>query len=195
MTTKPTKSTSKSPILVLCFSALLLSACATQGVPADTPSTQEAAPTASAGPAADWVELQQELDTALRNIDGAEIAARSDLELHLRIPVSDGFGSGSAELRPALTHALDSLTPAFIRHPEITLHIVGHTDSVGSEMYNLQLSIKRSEAVMEYLRSGGMALDRMSADGKGEAEPIASNARESSRTRNRRVEIFVRPKD
>ncbi|PKO56975.1 MAG: lipoprotein attached to the membrane by a lipid anchor [Betaproteobacteria bacterium HGW-Betaproteobacteria-21] len=195
MTTTPPKSTSKSLLLPLCLSALFLSACATQGVPADTPSARPA-PVASTAQVADLAALQQELRTALGSIDGAEIiAASSAAELHLRIPVSNGFGSGSAELRPALTRALESLLPAFVRHPEAALHIVGHTDSIGSEMHNLQLSIKRGEAVMEYLRSGGVALDRMSADGKGEAEPIADNAQESGRTRNRRVEIFVRPKD
>lgn len=194
MTTTPPKSTSKSLLLPLSLSALLLSACATQGVTADKPSARPA-PVASTAQVANLAALQQELRTALASIDGAEIAASSEAELHLRIPVSNGFGSGSAELRPALTRALESLLPAFVRHPEAALHIVGHTDSIGSEMHNLQLSIKRGEAVMEHLRSGGVALDRMSADGKGEAEPIADNAQESGRTRNRRVEIFVRPKD
>lgn len=181
-------------MIPLCMSALLISACATQGGTASTPD-QAAPPAEAARPASttNWPELQQTLSTALASIDGAEIAAPSTQELHLRIPVANGFGSGSADLRPALTRALDSIVPAFVAHPEVVLHIVGHTDSVGSEMNNLQLSIKRGEAVMEYLRSRGVALDRMSADGMGEAEPIADNARDSGRARNRRVEIFVRP--
>lgn len=191
MNTSTPGSAGKFLLIPLCLSALLLAACATQGNVADGPAAKPAIATPTA-PTANWAELQQELGNALGPIDGAEILAPSATELHLRIPVSNGFGSGSAELRPALTGALDGVVPALVGHPEVVLHIVGHTDSVGSEMYNLQLSIKRAEAVMEYLRSRGVALDRMSADGRGEAEPIADNARESNRTRNRRVEIFVR---
>lgn len=180
-------------LLPLALSALLLSACATQGTTADTTSGAPT-PVVSTAPATDWDGLQQALSTALATIDGAELAPAPDAGLHLRIPVSNGFGSGSAELRPALTQALDRIVPAITEHPEVALHIVGHTDSVGSEMYNLQLSIKRGEAVMEYLRGRGVALERMSADGKGEAEPIADNGRESGRTRNRRVEILLLPR-
>ena len=71
-------------------------------------------------------------------------------------------------------------------------HVVGHTDSQGSEMHNLQLSIGRAEAVADHLRRRGIALERLSADGRGEADPLTSNASETGRARNRRVELQLR---
>ena len=65
------------------------------------------------------------------------------------------------------------------------------TDSQGSEMINLQLSITRAEAVVEHLRQRGIALERLSADGRGEADPLTSNATEEGRARNRRVELIL----
>lgn len=142
-----------------------------------------------------WTQLQQRLNGVLGSAADTEVSAPTPTTLHLRIPVADGFDSGSAEIRPQLAAILDSIAPTLEDYPEVALQIVGHTDSAGSEMFNLKLSIKRSEAVMEYLRKRGVALERMSADGKGEAEPIADNARESGRARNRRVEVHLKAQE
>lgn len=179
--------------VTLCACALLLSGCASQQPKPASPAPETA--TGKVAPKIDWAGLKDELTAALSSVGGAEVSAPAAGELHLRIPVSDGFASGSAELRPSLVAALARVVPALDGRPEVALHIIGHTDSVGSEMYNLQLSIRRAEAVMEHLRTRGIALHRMSADGKGEAEPIADNAHESGRARNRRVEILLRTRD
>ncbi|MBR0566573.1 OmpA family protein [Azoarcus sp. L1K30] len=182
-------------LLPLCLGAFVVTACSTPAPPGDlgatstttAPVTHPRAVTNSA-----WAQLQQRLNGVLGNVADAEVSAPTLTSLHLRIPVSNGFDSGSAEVRPQLAAILDSIVPTLKDYPEVALQIVGHTDSAGSEMYNLKLSIKRSEAVMEYLRKRGVALDRMSADGKGEAEPIANNAHEAGRARNRRVEIHLK---
>jgi OOP family OmpA-OmpF porin len=72
------------------------------------------------------------------------------------------------------------------------LQIWGHTDSLGSNIYNLKLSLRRSNAVKDWLVSH-QVLDasKIDADGKGEEEPIASNRTREGRQRNRRVEIFL----
>lgn len=57
----------------------------------------------------------------------------------------------------------------------------------------MQLSIRRAEAVVEYLRGRGIALTRLQADGRGETEPFADNGIEVGRAKNRRVEMIVRP--
>lgn len=185
-------------IATACAFALMLAACATTS---DTPGQQSSntpyssttttpRPPASA-PKVDWATLQKELAAALRETPDAEVGEPTVSGLHLRIPVSNGFGSGSADPRPALAKVLDNLVAPLTARPAISIKIIGHTDSQGSEMYNLQLSIRRAEAVMEYLRSRGIALDRLAADGKGEMEPIADNAKEATRARNRRVEIYL----
>lgn len=73
----------------------------------------------------------------------------------------------------------------------------GHTDSVGSDAYNMRLSMRRAEAVKAYLVSKGVARERVYSQAKGEREPIVSNADAAGRAMNRRVEIELvgtRPK-
>jgi OOP family OmpA-OmpF porin len=68
---------------------------------------------------------------------------------------------------------------------------VGHTDSVGSDAYNQQLSVRRAEAVKAYLVSKGIEKNRIYTEGKGEKQPVADNKTKEGRTKNRRVEIEV----
>ena len=145
-------------------------------------------------PVIQWSGLQEKLRQALQAFPEAEIGVNQEQDgLHLMIPVTRGFPSGKAEIRPSLAQVLNAIAPVLADESKVAIHIVGHTDSVGNEMYNQKLSILRAEAVMEYLRGRGIALERLSADGKGEAEPIADNAKESGRARNRRVEFFLLP--
>ncbi len=71
------------------------------------------------------------------------------------------------------------------------IEIAGHTDSVGSEMYNLRLSEARANAVRDYLIQHGISPDRLIAKGYGESRPIAPNTTREGRAKNRRVEFTV----
>jgi outer membrane protein OmpA-like peptidoglycan-associated protein len=77
------------------------------------------------------------------------------------------------------------------RYDQTVVHAVGHTDSTGSDAYNQNLSERRADAVASYLRSQGVAGNRLYATGRGESEPRASNATEEGRKLNRRVELFI----
>ena len=68
---------------------------------------------------------------------------------------------------------------------------IGHTDSIGTNEYNQKLSVRRAEAVKSYLVSKGVAADRVYTEGKGEAQPVASNKTRDGRQQNRRVELEV----
>jgi OOP family OmpA-OmpF porin len=68
---------------------------------------------------------------------------------------------------------------------------IGHTDSIGSDAYNLKLSVRRAEAVKAYLVSKGIEPNRIYTEGKGKAQPIADNRTAEGRAKNRRVEIEV----
>lgn len=139
----------------------------------------------------DWSGLHQRLAGATTATKGIEISRLDKQGLRLQIPVADGFATGKTDIRPSLASVLDALTPILAPEDGAAVRVVGHTDSQGSEMINLQLSIARAEAVVEHLRERGIALERLSADGRGEADPLTSNATEAGRARNRRVELLL----
>jgi outer membrane protein OmpA-like peptidoglycan-associated protein len=80
-----------------------------------------------------------------------------------------------------------------VRYGKTTLTIVGHTDNAGTNEYNQKLSERRAHAVAEYFEARRVDPVRMALVGKGEAQPMTSNASESGRQANRRVEIYVEP--
>ena len=71
------------------------------------------------------------------------------------------------------------------------IDVIGHTDSDGSEEYNMGLSIRRAESVREYMVSEGVDASNIDVSGEGESNPIASNATKEGRAENRRVDIHV----
>ena len=88
------------------------------------------------------------------------------------------------------------IAAAFLRSQPAAdrVRIVGFTDSVGEDSSNLELSVRRAEAVRDYLvRNHGLLPERLLAGGMGEAEPVASNDTEAGRRSNRRVEIYIEP--
>ncbi len=171
--------------------AMLLAACATPSPGPSSDAVNLHARVRVPAPEPDWAALQQRLVDATAAMNGIEIGAADRQGLRLQIPVADGFASGKAEIRPPLASALDALAPALAAEQGVAVKVVGHTDSQGSEMVNLRLSIARAEAVMEYLRQRGIALERLTADGHGEADPLTSNASEEGRARNRRIELIL----
>ncbi len=103
------------------------------------------------------------------------------------------FATNSAAIMSESVHILQQAVEAMRRHPGIDVLIVGHTDSTGADAYNRALSERRANAVRSYLiKHGGIDAGRMSASGKGESEPIASNKTKQGRALNRRVEFLVR---
>jgi outer membrane protein OmpA-like peptidoglycan-associated protein len=102
------------------------------------------------------------------------------------------FDSGSAVVRPESDKILDVLAEQMKRDlPDTSLVILGHTDSVGSDDYNNNLSVNRAAAVMRKLAQRGVNLEQMSTVGIGETQPISSNATEAGRALNRRVEFML----
>ena len=95
------------------------------------------------------------------------------------------------ELMPRSYVELRKLLEILREHPKMTIRVTGHTDFIGSEEYNKQLSHKRAESVMNYLLSNGIARWRLAAKGAGESEPIADNNTDKGRALNRRVEFTV----
>ncbi|MFP4137986.1 MAG: OmpA family protein [Halomonas sp.] len=99
------------------------------------------------------------------------------------------FAFDSAELRSGAESELNEVADTLNDNPEVRVTIAGHTDSVGSNEYNLGLSEERAASVASYLESQGVAEDRMRTVGYGEERPVATNETDEGRAQNRRVEI------
>ncbi|HWW81206.1 MAG TPA: OmpA family protein [Steroidobacteraceae bacterium] len=99
------------------------------------------------------------------------------------------FDTGRATLKPGADRDMDRLAQALRDNANTRVIIEGHTDSVGSEDYNLALSERRAEAVGSALRSRGVPADRFEVKGLGKAFPVAGNDTQAGRQQNRRVEI------
>ena len=100
------------------------------------------------------------------------------------------FDFDSAELRPESIEELERLVKFMGDVPFATALIEGHTDSIGTEAYNLKLSDRRAKSVFDYLTSRGVDPARLSSIGHGESKPIADNATAEGRQMNRRVMLI-----
>ena len=101
------------------------------------------------------------------------------------------FEVSEADLLPAAQENLADVIELLASEPDKQIRIEGHTDSTGSEQFNLQLSERRAQAVRDALVELGVAADRITAVGMGEDFPIASNETAEGRARNRRVDVIV----
>jgi len=101
------------------------------------------------------------------------------------------FDTGKYNLRPEAREKLAKLSGIVLAHPGLNLAIEGFTDSTGSNEFNQKLSEQRAGTVREYLVSEGLGAGTVTAQGFGEANPVADNATAGGRQKNRRVEIIV----
>ncbi len=127
--------------------------------------------------------LLQQLNTILATRDSARglVANMSDVL----------FRSGSFELLPGARERLAKVSGIVLAYPSLHLQVEGHTDSVGGDDYNQQLSEHRAESVREYLVQQGISQQAIEAHGFGKTEPIAGNDTSEGRQQNRRVELVL----
>jgi outer membrane protein OmpA-like peptidoglycan-associated protein len=101
------------------------------------------------------------------------------------------FDTGKFTLRPAAREKMAKVAGIVSGHPGLKLDVEGHTDSVGGDDYNQQLSENRGGAVRDYLVQQGMPADSVTTKGLGETQPVASNDTAAGRQQNRRVELVI----
>lgn len=101
------------------------------------------------------------------------------------------FDTGSARLRSESDIELKKLTEMLKRNPKLTVEISGHTDDVGNDKANLELSNRRADAVVDYLKGKGISAERLVAKGYGETQPKVKNDTDANRQLNRRIELKV----
>lgn len=101
------------------------------------------------------------------------------------------FEFNKAELLPDSYEELDKVAAFLEANPTVEIELAGHTDNVGSDDYNMQLSQERAESVKNYLVGKGIAENRLTAKGYGETQPIETNDEDWGREKNRRVEFTI----
>ncbi|MEE4376408.1 MAG: OmpA family protein, partial [Candidatus Competibacteraceae bacterium] len=148
------------------------------------------------GAAGNYMDRQQQaFDQALAEEQSRynmELQRLQDGSLKLNIPSEVSFDVDSADIKAAFVPTLDKVANLLQEYNQTTIVIIGHTDSSGSDAYNMDLSLRRAESVAGYLVSRGVAPQRLRTEGMGKREPRASNATASGRQLNRRVEMIVR---
>ncbi len=101
------------------------------------------------------------------------------------------FDYNSDRIKPAAAENLRNLARSLNNYPNTDLVIVGHTDDIGSDQFNADLSQRRARAAASYLASLGVNPGRLRTYGRGESEPVAPNTSETGRQQNRRVEVAI----
>jgi outer membrane protein OmpA-like peptidoglycan-associated protein len=154
-----------------------------QAAQAEADRARQAAAQAEQEKAALRAQLLQQLNTILQTRDTAR---------GLIVNMSDVlFDTASYTLKEGAREKLAKISGIVLAHPGLNLKIEGHTDSVGSDEYNQQLSENRAEAVREFLIDQGVAASTVTAQGFGKTQPVASNDTPEGRQKNRRVELVV----
>jgi outer membrane protein OmpA-like peptidoglycan-associated protein len=129
--------------------------------------------------------------TQLRSLV-AEITNIRETSRGLVISLSDVlFDVNSSTLRGGAASNVQKISQILNQYPDYKISVEGHTDSQGSDAYNQQLSQRRAASVLEALVAGGVPADRITSQGFGESQPVASNDAAAGRQQNRRVEVIV----
>ncbi len=135
-------------------------------------------------------QMDQQAKEIKQNIPGAVVERVGE---GIQVTFESGllFDYDSDRIKPAAAENLRSLARSLNNYPNTDLVIVGHTDNVGSDDYNADLSQRRSRAAASYLGSLGVNQNRLRTYGRGEAEPVAENTSDAGRQQNRRVEVAI----
>lgn len=140
-----------------------------------------------------------QLDQQIRELDEATAGSGVDVT---ETPDGTGilvnlpdvtFAFDSTTISPSFRAALDEVAASLQKYPNSLVDVMGHTDSTGSDSYNLDLSRRRAEAVRAHLVMRGVSGARIATIGYGEQYPRADNTTEEGRALNRRVEIRITP--
>ncbi|OIP44399.1 MAG: hypothetical protein COZ12_03190 [Deltaproteobacteria bacterium CG_4_10_14_3_um_filter_60_8] len=135
---------------------------------------------------------EQQMNQALANSNAAAVKREGNL-LAITLKGDVSFDTNSATVRQGLYAEIDRIASVLTQYPQTVIRVEGHTDGVGSETYNLDLSNRRAMAVKALLVQRGIADARIEAIGYGKSMPVATNDTEAGRQMNRRVEIKVAP--
>lgn len=137
-------------------------------------------------------DQERDMRKALATSDAAAVSREGNL-LAVTFKGDVTFDTNSTVVRPGLQSEINRVASVLNQYPNTLVRVEGHTDSIGSDQYNMDLSIRRANAVKTLLVQRGIADSRIDAVGYGKTMPVATNDTEAGRQRNRRVEIKIAP--
>jgi len=125
---------------------------------------------------------------------GVDISEADDGQsILVNLPEGVTFDVGSYTLKSQFRNTLDTIAQSMTQYPDSLIDVYGHTDSTGSDAFNQTLSENRAQTVANYLSTRGVSSSRIRSQGFGKTMPVADNATEEGRRRNRRVEVKIVP--
>jgi outer membrane protein OmpA-like peptidoglycan-associated protein len=135
-------------------------------------------------------QMDQQAKEIDQTVPGAEVERVGE---GIQVTFDSGllFDFDSDRIRPDAAANLNELANSLTKFPNSDLLIVGHTDARGEDAYNMNLSQRRANAASTYLQSRGVPASRIRTSGRGETEPVASNATDAGMQQNRRVEVAI----
>ena len=136
---------------------------------------------------------EKEMRDALARSEAAAVTREGNL-LSVTFKGDVTFNTNSTEVRPELYTEINRVAGVLNQYPDTLIRVEGHTDSKGSDEYNMDLSRRRAQTVKTLLVLRGVAESRIEVVGFGKTMPVASNDTEAGRQINRRVEIRIAPK-
>lgn len=137
-------------------------------------------------------DQERDMRKAVASSEAASVSREGDL-LAVTFKGDVTFDTNSTVLRPGLQSEINRIAGVLNQYPNTLVRVEGHTDSKGTDAYNMDLSNRRATAVENLLVQRGIADSRIEAVGYGETLPVATNDTEAGRQRNRRVEIKIAP--
>ncbi|MFY3333836.1 OmpA family protein [Achromobacter xylosoxidans] len=138
-----------------------------------------------------WKVVKDDVQRSGATSLGIDVVEMPDGSLKVNIPSNVSFDTDKTDLKSALLPVLDSVARSLNQHPELRAKVVGHTDSTGALAHNQTLSVNRARSVTDYLSRQGVAVTRLSVEGRGPSDPIGDNATAEGRALNRRVEVYL----
>jgi outer membrane protein OmpA-like peptidoglycan-associated protein len=140
-----------------------------------------------------WSKHMEEKRAAMEKATqgtGIVVSRTEDNQLKVNVPSDFSFDVGRSDVKNNMRPVLDEFTRGL--DPNMQVRVVGHTDSTGSDAINNPLSVRRAEAVRDYISTKSVISGRVITEGHGSHEPVAQNDTPAGRAQNRRVEIFLR---
>ncbi len=182
-------------LIIFCLVCLPVFSSTEKYTDPDSPQVQTAAKAALANAKVlEIVGISRGIEGAIEDL-GGKVVGR---EIRLELAADVLFDFNKYDIRPVAIPTLQKVADVIKGYPKSMVRIEGHTDSIGSDEYNLKLSDERAGSVKTWLqKSGGIEGQRMSTKGWGESKPVASNTKKDGgddpegRQKNRRVEIVI----